>query len=1051
MIVEMRLHLIMITGEDGIKGVSFMNKKKRMKCAAFICCMFIAVIFFIANIVVTQEQFLYNTICSVLGGERRKLAGGDPSKYVYYESDYEDKKSALAAANALNERIAEEGIILLKNDGLLPIKTPESDAGVSNKPKISVFGHNSVNLVYGGSGSGGASSKGATTLFESLTKAGYEYNPALKSFYESRAAGDLRDSPAMGSSLLAGIFTGETPVSSYTQAVSDSYKEYNDAALVVLSRLGGEGFDLPRTSLTSLNNGKPINGARSGSDHYLQLDKNEVDMIREAMDNFANVIIVVNSSEAMELGFLDDPSHYLYTDGGYADSVKAKECMNKLKAAVWIGSPGKTGINALGRVLNGSVNPSGRTVDTYARDFTKDPSYYNFGTNNVMHGNEFYTVRSGDKLQAREQYLVEYEEGIYVGYRYYETRFVTEGENGENWYEKNVVFPLGYGLSYTDFSWEITNAEELESAVISQKTELNVKVKVTNEGDCAGKDVVQIYVGAPYYAGGIEKSEVVLAGYAKTPMLAAKGRGTDDLPEYCELEIPVKAEYFASYDYADKNGNGHRGYEIEHGDYEIRVSKNAHEAVDTVTVNVPDDILITGDADTGYTVENRFDDVSGYIKEYLSRTDWEGTWPAPPTQEERTVTQEFLNSFNYDGDDSGKPWESDKTPEQSDKVLKFGETEVKLYQLIGKDYDDPLWNELLNQLTVEQMAEMIGTGNYNTMAIDGIGKPKTIDPDGPVGFTAFMGDPSVYDTCFYASGCVLGATYNRELAEEMGKMVGNEGILGNMQGDGTPYSGWYAPAVNIHRSPFGGRNWEYYSEDGYLSGSMAAGVIKGAKSKGVYTYVKHFALNEQETHRSGVLTFANEQAMREIYFRAFELCVKDGGTTAIMSSFNRIGKTWTGGSYDLLTEVLRNEWGFKGMVITDYNYATPYMNVNQMIRAGGDLNLCQKGWPDTVNTPTQVTALRNATKNILYTVANSTAMNGYGEGVEYKYVMPTWVVWLIIADVVIIACMGVWGFFFVRSVIRMKREESNNGGAGKAEGLVIGDGEVIKNIKDEEE
>lgn len=1028
-----------------------MNNKKRLKCAAFICCMFIAVIFFIANIVVTQEQFLYNTICSVMGGERRKLAKGDPSQYKYYESDYADKKSALEAANSLNERIVEEGIILLKNDGLLPMATPVSDKSVTVKPKVSVFGHNSVNLVYGGSGSGGASSKGAATIFASLASAGYEYNPVLKNFYESRTAGDNRDAPAMGNSLLAGIFTGETPVHSYSQSVTSSYKDYNDAALVVLSRLGGEGFDLPRTSLTSLNNGKTINGARNSTDHYLQLDKNEVDMIREALDNFDNVIVIVNSSEAMELGFLDDPGHYLYTDGGYADSIKAEQYMNKIKAAVWIGSPGKTGINALGRVLNGTVNPSGRTVDTYARDFTKDPSYFNFGTNNVMHGNEFYTTRSNGKLQAREQYLVEYEEGIYVGYRYWETRFVTEGVNGETWYKNNVVFPLGYGMSYTTFDWEITNKAEIEATALNHNTEITVKVKVTNTGDYAGKDVVQVYVNAPYYDGGIEKSEVVLVGFGKTPLLAAKGNGTAAMPEFCELEIPIKAEYFASYDYSDKNKNTHKGYEIEHGDYEIRVSRNAHEAVEIATVNVANDILIAEDGSTEYPVVNRFDDVSNYIEKYLSRTDWEGTWPAPPTQEERTVTQEFLNSFNYDGNDAGKPWESTEMPEQSEKVLKFKDTEVKLYQLIGKDYDDPLWDTLLNQLTVEQMAEMVGTGNYNTMAIDAIGKPKTIDPDGPVGFTAFMGDPSVYDTCFYASGCVLGATYNRELAEEMGKMVGNEGILGNVAGDGTPYSGWYAPAVNIHRSPFGGRNWEYYSEDGYLSGTMAAGVIRGAKSKGVYTYVKHFALNEQETHRSGVLTFANEQAMREIYFRAFELCVKDGETTAIMSSFNRLGTTWTGGNYDLLTEVLRNEWGFKGMVITDYNYQTPYMNVNQMIRAGGDLNLCQKGWPSTDKTPTQVTALRNATHNILYTVANSTAMNGYGQGIEYKYVMPVWEVWFIVIDVIFILCMGVWTFFFVRSIIRMKKTDGNNTQVEKADEFALNDGDVIGIINQEED
>ncbi len=1039
-----------------------MTKKIRIQYAVYIFCAFLAVIFFIANIVVTQEQFLYNTVCSVLGTERRVLVEGDPSQYVYYKSDYSDKASVLAAANALNEKIAEEGTILLKNDGFLPVATPVSDESVTVRPRVSVLGHNSVNLVYGGSGSaGGAGGKGAATVFDSLSSAGYDYNPELKKFYESKAAGDKRDEPAMGSSLLAGIFTGETPVDNYTDAVRSSYKDYNDFAIVVLSRLGGEGFDLPRTSKTSLNSsGKVIDGARSGDDHYLQLDKNEVDMMRVAMDKFDSVVVVVNSSETMELGFLDDPTHYLYTDGGYADSVKAVACMNKLKAAVWIGSPGKTGVNALGRVLNGTVNPSGRTVDTFARDFTKDPSYYNFGTNNVLHGNEYYTVRSNGKLQAREQYLVEYEEGIYVGYRYYETRYATEGAGGDAWYKNNVVFPLGYGLSYTNFEWELINKAELEAATVEHKSEFTVKVKVQNVGDRAGKDVVQVYVNPPYYDGEIEKAEVVLVGFAKTPLLAAKGKGTEEMPESCVLEIPVKAEYFASYDYNDANENGHKGYEIEHGNYELRVSRNAHDEAYTATLNVPSDILVTSDAKTGKTVENRFDEVSDHIETYLSRADWEGTWCTPPTEAERTVTQSFLDSFDYDGVDEGKPWEATDTPTQSKNELKYKDT-IKLYELIGVDYEDTeKWDAMLDQLTIDQMAEMIGTGNYNTMAIDNIGKPRTIDPDGPVGFTAFMGDPSVYDTCFYASGCVLGATYNRELAYFMGEMVGNEGILGNLAGDGTPYSGWYAPAVNIHRSPFGGRNWEYYSEDGYLSGSIAAQVILGAKSKGVYTYVKHFALNEQETHRSGVCTFASEQAMREIYFRAFELCVKEGETTAMMSSFNRIGTEWTGGSYALLTEVLRDEWGFRGMVITDYNYATPYMNVNQMIRAGGDLNLTQKGWPSTDASPTQVASLRRATKNILYTVVNSTAMNGYGPGVIYKYIMPMWVVWLIVADAVILVGMGVWTFFFVRGIVRRRKlkkqaadgaDNDSNPDAESDDGIVLSDGNVIKNINKEEE
>ena len=628
---------------------------------------------------------------------------------------------------------------------------------------------------------------------------------------------------------------------------------------------------------------------------------------------------------------------------------------------------------------------------------------------------------------AREEYLVEYEEGIYVGYRYYETRDFTEKQKGNpDWYDENVVYPLGHGLSYTNFAWELQNKEELENATVAADGTLKVKVKVTNDGDVAGKDVVQVYAHAPYDPGGIEKPEVVLVGFGKTPLLPAKQDATAENPNSCVVEIDVKAEYLASYDYNDANGNGYKNYEIEKGDYELRVSKNAHKPLLTATVNVPSDIIVDKD-----TVVNRFDDVSGYIEKYLTRTGFDGSWPAPPTQEERTVSQEFLDSLQYTANDAGKKWEATETPKQSMREMNYNDT-VKLHELIGKDYGDKLWDELLDQLTVKEMAQMIGTGNYNTMAIKSIAKPRTIDPDGPVGFTAFTGDPSVYDTCFYASGCVVGATYNVKLAKAMGVMVGNEGIVGNERGDGTPYSGWYAPAVNIHRSPFGGRNWEYYSEDGYLSGIMAASVIKGAQSKGVYTYVKHFALNDQETNRNGVTTWANEQAMREIYFRPFEIAVKEGKTTAMMSSFNRIGKVWTGGSYELLTEVLRNEWGFKGMVVTDYNYQTPYMNVNQMIRAGGDLNLTQEGLPSTDETPTQISSLRRAAKNILYTVVNSNAMNGYGDGVIYVYRLPYWTIWLLAADGGLAVILAVWGFFAIRGSVRKL----------KAGGAVIGSGDA---------
>ena len=431
----------------------------------------------------------------------------------------------------------------------------------------------------------------------------------------------------------------------------------------------------------------------------------------------------------------------------------------------------------------------------------------------------------------------------------------------------------------------------------------------------------------------------------------------------------------------------------------------------------------------GYEVENRFADVSNHIETYLSRSDWEGTFPAAPTEDDKTVDNGFMEQLTleaYIGSgsklDADKPWYAARKPRQKRKALSFDDTEYKLYELIGKNYDDPLWDKLLNQLTYEEMRYLIGTGNFNTAAMQNIDKPKTTDPDGPAGFTNFMtvigGTATVYDTCFYASECVIAATWNTELVEKMGVAVGNEALIGNERGDGRSYSGWYGPAVNIHRTPFSGRNWEYYSEDGFLSGKMAASVITGAKSKGVYTYVKHFTVNDQETNRdtNGLITWVNEQALREIYLKPFELAVTEGHTSAMMSSFNRIGTVWAGGSYELLTDVLRNEWGFVGMVITDYN-TNGYMYADQMIRAGGDLNLIQDKQPSASGdavTASHQTAIRRAVKNILYTVVNSNAMNGMGEGIIYGYAMPYWKIALFAFDALVAVVLAAWGIVTFR-------------------------------------
>lgn len=486
------------------------------------------------------------------------------------------------------------------------------------------------------------------------------------------------------------------------------------------------------------------------------------------------------------------------------------------------------------------------------------------------------------------------------------------------------------------------------------------------------------------------------------------------------------------YDYSGKKlPNG--GYILERGDYTLYVARNAHDRAMAIPFKVETDVVYKAAAAENDEVENRFADVSDHIESYLSRSDWNATFPTTPTEDDKTVDNAFMNQLTleaYIGSgskiDADKPWYADRKPRQKRKQLGFDDTEYKLYQLIGKDYNDPLWDKLLNQLTYTEMRYLIGTGNFNTAAMENIDKPKTTDPDGPAGFTNFMtvigGTATVYDTCFYASECVIAATWNVELVEEMGNAVGNEALIGNERGDGRSYNGWYGPAVNIHRTPFSGRNWEYYSEDGFLSGKMAASVIKGANSKGVYTYVKHFAVNDQETNRdtNGLITWVNEQALREIYLKPFEFAVKEGGTHAMMSSFNRIGTVWAGGNYALLTDVLRNEWGFVGMVITDYN-TNGYMYADQMIRAGGDLNLIQDKQPSAsgdVVTASHQSAIRRAAKNILYTVVNSNAMNGMGEGIVYDYAMPYWKMALIALDVIMALIFAAWGFCSIRKSMR---------------------------------
>lgn len=992
-------------------GLIWKNKKTRIW---LIVTAIVLVLGIVVNAVLLSVPIVTNSLSLVFGGERANIT--EDNRTEWYDRQYASKEEVLDAANDFVIEVEKEGIVLLKNENdALPLSGKDAH--------ISVFGKNSVNIVYSGSGSASSNSSTAQrTLYESLEAAGISYNETLKSFYEdSGKSGKGRpENPAMTSGQrLPGFGTGETPMDSYTPDVVDSYAGYQDAAVVVFSRIGGEGFDLPRAMEESFN-GAAVAGASADS-HYLELDENEKALLEHVKENFSKVIVVLNVGTTMEI-----------------PELKADE---DIDAILWIGFPGATGIMALGQILTGTdtegnqISPSGHTVDTWAADFTMDPTWYNTGIYGSEYGNRY--LYNGE---TTDYAFVNYEEGIYVGYRYYETRGYEEAAADPQsvWYENSVVYPFGYGLSYTEFDWDVSFGTDSGSGITADDT-LEVSVTVKNTGDYAGKDVVELYYSAPYdyESPAIEKSHVVLGDFAKTDILTPGEEQT--------LTLTLDVEDMKSYDYADANENGFSGYELEAGEYRIIIGSDAHTAKADAVYTLSEDLQLKTDmnADGEETeVANAFDDVSAGIfgtntyASYVSRKDFEGTLRTAYLDDaERTLTDELKEELDesikrkYTEPDAGKPWEVAGDAPATVPVNSGLSLRDMLYDEAGNyvgevSFDDPRWETLLNEISLDEMKNLVGFGAFRTSEVKGVdgvvGKPLTVDSDGPSGFTSFLSESVVYGTCAYQAECVMGSTWNVQLAEKMGELIGEEGLAGNEKGDGLPYSGWYAPAVNIHRSPFAGRNWEYYSEDGLLSGKFAAGVIKGAGKKGVYCYVKHFAVNDQETDReyNGILVWANEQSMREIYLYPFEIAVKEGGATGMMSSFNRLGMKWAGGSYALLTQVLRDEWGFHGSVITDYSLNT-YTHVDEMIRAGGDLFLTQDvktfGMEDDA---TQIAMLRQSTKNILYMVANSSAMSISTDG----YLRPVWQIVMICVDIVIVAALALWGMFAVRSVKKKEQQ-----------------------------
>lgn len=934
-------------------------------------------------------------LMDTLFGSQRPIYSDEVTS-VYPTQKATNKAEAFANAQEVNLKLAKEGFVLLKN---------ENAALPMNKgARISVFSKNSVNLSYGGSGSGGFDTSNNKNLYESLNDAGFVTNPTLKSFYESSQSGPVRT--ANSSDLDNGdnqkIATAETPQSKYTDAVKNSYADYSDAALVVITRIGGEGFDLPRYQGDS-------EGAVSPDSHYLELDQNEIDLLTAVTDGtFKRVVVVFNTPSSFEATFLKDSAYAAFAD--------------KIDAAVWIGFTGSNGITALGEILNGDVNPSGRLVDTWAADFTKNPSFVNFGTGCLPD--------TTDKYDGGMYYSVDYEEGIYVGYRYYETRGETDGED---WYNANVVYPFGYGLSYTTFDWTVGDASASE---IELGTTITVPVTVKNTGSVAGKEVVQLYASAPYTLGGIEKAHKVLVGFAKTKLLQPGESET--------VTVSFDPYSTASYDYRDANSNGFSGYELEAGEYTLYVSRNAHESEKAIALNLAADVQIGTDPTTDSEVVNRYTDSEDFLDSdwqldtMLSRADWEGTWPTPQTAQQHAGTDRLYEEIRSEEHNNPTDFDSEEYPwfgEELTLTLRdlLPSAEAEGYEPVVS-YDDERWEELMMGCDEEEMIALINNGAYHTLAMESVGLPATIHGDGPSGFTCFMSKEQVNGTCQYVSEPVMASTWNINLMNELGEAIGEEGTIGD-KATGQPYSSIYAPGVNIHRSLFGGRCSEYFSEDPFISGMMGAAEVQGIQSRGVLPTVKHFVANEQETHRSigGDLSWLSEQALREIYLKPFEYTVKLGETRGIMTSFNRIGTRWTGGDYRLLTEILRNEWGFNGLVICDFNTIPQYMIPRMMFYAGGSLDLATQQsamWTDCDTSDAgDAIVLMRAVKDVMYALVNSNAMNAEVIG----YNPPIWQEYLHWINIGAFTLVGVWLVLaIVRTVRCNKRQKAKFAAANAA-------------------
>lgn len=953
---------------------------------------------------------------------------------VGYKNGTSGDAGARAEGAALAEQIQYEGTVLVQNeDNVLPLDKEDV-------PAVNVFGWSSTQWVYGGSGSGQVQ-RANVDFLKALKDYGIEYNTELTDMYR-KFQGSRQFTDALHSFNYEFSRLYEPSINNkniYSQSILDNALKYSDTAIVVIGRVSGESNDSPKVQYKKNTSSSSI--VTDPNRTYLEISEEEEDLLKYVGENYENVIVLINSTNVIELGFLED--------------------IAGLDACLIVGTTGTSAASAIPKLLYGEYTPSGKTTDTYAYDLSTSSTYANssFGNDTTS----FYTNSSGlypttvthtngsSNVPYQGVAYTDYAEGIYLGYKWYETAdvegFWSSDYAKEHWnvssYDEVVQYPFGYGLSYTTFSWNVTYTSHPNGATVTGDDEIVIQVDVKNTGNHPGQDVVQLYYNPPYTKGGIEKAAVNLCAFAKTTKVLKPG-------ENQIVELKFKVSDMKSYDFDDSNRNNITGYELEAGNYELSIRTDAHTVATEklganakLTVKVENNIHLDKDDVSGKKVDNLFtgeDAVDGVAIDgnsdgtaeitYLSRASFGATFPWEK-KPQRAMANE-VKAFNLYTSAMATAW-----IDNTDKPIITGDTSKGGYvydkeadaitdlgvQLGNPDNfdDDDLWDPVLNRLNINEMKNLVLHGYSQTAELDSIGKYKTRDLDGPNQIGSF-GDAS--DATGFSS-IVLAQTWNVELSYSMGLTIGREAANKTV-------NGWYGPGLNLHRTPFGGRNFEYYSEDAYLSGMMAAYSVKAAKNAGVYSYLKHICLYESESGRDGMYNWLTEQSLRELYIKPFEIAIKQGGATGIMTSYGRIGAVWTGGSKALLTDLVREEWGFKGGIITDYSDHQEFMNVDQMIRAGGDLwmeNIAQTQafrWDSSSNSFNQ--ALRRANKNVIYMWLNALATNkdyndrianGEIDGVpiitkspelKFRWYIPV----LVALDVLAVGGCGVWIWLVLR-------------------------------------